>query len=116
MTPTIKAAREAWEGMVGRGETIVTTNYVVVETTAVLQSRIGLDAVRWMQDDMLSVISVEWVDNATHQRAMSAVLAGSRRGPSLVDCVGFEVIRSMGLTTVFAFDRHFCNKGFKSAA
>ena len=110
--PNHEAARAAWAELVERGEALITCNYVVVETASLLHARVGVDAVRWLQDDILAVVEVEWVDKPTHASAMSAVISGSRRGPSLVDCAGFEIIRSHSLTDVFAYDRHFENRGF----
>jgi predicted nucleic acid-binding protein len=34
---------------------------------------------------------------------------------SLVDCVSFTVMKDLGLTTAFAFDRHFEQAGFALA-
>lgn len=110
--PNHTAARGAWIELVERGELVITSNYAVVETVAVLHSRVGMDAVRWLQDEVLPVVNVEWVDRQIHASAMSAVISGSRRGPSLVDCVSFEIIRSRSLANVFAYDKHFENRGF----
>ena len=41
-----------------------------------------------------------------------ALLAASRRGLSLVDCVSFEVMRESGLKSAFTFDGHFREYGF----
>jgi predicted nucleic acid-binding protein len=45
--------------------------------------------------------------------AMSALLAANRRTLSLVDCTSFEIMRESGLDTVFTFDAHFSEQGFK---
>jgi predicted nucleic acid-binding protein len=41
------------------------------------------------------------------------LLAANRRSLSLVDCTSFEVMRQAGLDTVFTFDLHFREMGFK---
>jgi uncharacterized protein len=33
-------------------------------------------------------------------------------GPSIVDCISFQVMRRLGLTEVFSNDQHFANAGF----
>ncbi len=43
----------------------------------------------------------------------AALLAGVRRGVSLVDCCCFQVMRRLGPERAFAFDRHFANAGFQ---
>lgn len=47
------------------------------------------------------------VDRTLHQRAVAAWAAARRRGLSLVDCAGFELMRDLGVITAIAFDRHF---------
>lgn len=106
-------ARRIWNDLLGDENTIVTSNYVLVETFALLQHRLGLEAVRVFQEDVLPLISIEWVTAATHRSGVSALLAVSRRKPSLVDCVSFELMRTLGIKTVFAFDPHFAEQGFK---
>jgi predicted nucleic acid-binding protein len=78
-----------------------------------MQRRLGLEAVRVFQEDILPLINIEWIDKETHQSGMSALLAASKRDLSLVDCVSFETMRTLGIKTVFAFDPHFAEQGFK---
>ena len=47
-----------------------------------------------------------------HRSGVGALLSASRRDLSLVDCVSFEVMRTSGINTVFAFDKHFNEQGF----
>ncbi len=90
----------------------LTTNYVIVESLALFQSRIGVKAVRLFHEDLLPIIRVEWVDELMHRAGVSALLAASRRNLSLVDCVSFEIMRTLGIKSAFAFDRHFAEQGF----
>lgn len=106
-------AKGAWEGLLAPDVRLYTSNYVLVETLALIQRKFGLSVVRVFEEDVLPVISVVWVDEAAHKAAMSALLAASRRELSLVDCVSFETMRKLGLKTVFSFDRHFGEQGFE---
>lgn len=108
-------ARRAWHKLIEGGEhAAITTNYVVVETVAVAQNRLGVQAVRTFVDDVLALVSVEFVSSGAHRSGVAALLAASRRGVSLVDCVSFEVMRAAGIQSAFAFDRHFAEQGFAS--
>jgi uncharacterized protein len=102
----------AWRKMMASDQSVATTNYVLVETFALIQSRLGLKAVREFQQDVVPVLDVEFVTLETHRLGISALLAASRRGLSLVDCVSFEVMRELGMKSVFAFDGHFQEYGF----
>lgn len=105
-------ARKAWNEILGGDNTFVTSNYVVVECFALFQHRIGMDAVRGFQDDLLSIINIEYVTASSHKAGVSAFLSAARRKLSLVDCTSFEIMRSLGIREVFAFDPHFKEQGF----
>ncbi len=105
-------AKTIWQRELTSDTHLVTSNYVVLETTEILQNRIGLDAVRTFDGVMLPPIEVRWVDGPMHNAAMSAVLAAQRRSLSLVDCVSFEVIKETATDYCFTFDPHFSEQGF----
>jgi uncharacterized protein len=106
-------AREAWKELLSADTPLATTNYVLLETFALLQHRFGLKAVRLFQEDVVPVLHVEYVSPELHRAGVSALLAASRRRLSLVDCISFECLRSLGIRTVFAFDPHFAEQGFR---
>ena len=101
-----------WRRLIGERRTLVTTNYVLVETVALAQSRLGLEATRAVQQDIVPVLRVIWVTEELHRAAMTALVTAGRRRLSLVDCVSFEVMRREGLHQAFALDRHFSEQGF----
>ena len=101
-----------WRRLLPGSSPLVTTNYVLVETTALLQHRLGLEAVRTFEQDICPVLGVEWIDEGTHAAGMASVLVAGRRELSLVDCVSFVAMRHLGIREVFAFDRHFADHGF----
>ncbi len=106
-------ALKIWNNVLSDENTIITSNYVLVESFALIQHRLGLEAMRGFHEDVLPLISIEWVDETAHRSAVSALLAASRRKLSLVDCASFEIMRALGIKTVFAFDPHFSEQGFK---
>ena len=107
------AGRSAWLRLLEERGGLHTTSYVLVETRALLQRRIGLEGLRTFVADILPVMQVLWVDEGIHRSAQHALLVASRRHLSLVDCVSFEAMRRLGLFTVFSFDQHFSEQGFK---
>jgi len=106
------AAKVAWQALLTAETPLVTSNYILTETIAVLQHRFGTEAVRLFQTDILPIIEVYWIEQAVHQQGLSALLAANRRQLSLVDCTSFVIMRQMGLDTVFTFDPHFREQGF----
>lgn len=106
-------ARAVWTDLIGRAEDLVSTNYVLVETFALAQHRLGMEAVRTLEEDVLPVIRIHWVGEADHQTGVTALLTAGRRQLSLVDCVTFVTMRGLHIKTAFAFDRHFTEQGFE---
>lgn len=106
------AAGAEWHRLLDTSSSLVTSSYVLLETAALLQHRIGLGAVRTFHHDMCPVLGVEWIDETTHRTGVSSVLTASRRELSLVDCVSFALMGGLGIRQVFAFDRHFAEQGF----
>lgn len=105
-------ASHVWSDLVGGEEDLLTTNYVLVETFALAQARLGLAATRLLDDDVVPILRVTWVDESLHRAAITALLTAQRRGLSLVDCVSFAAMRRLGIARAFAFDRHFRQQGF----
>jgi predicted nucleic acid-binding protein len=107
------AARREWERELESGESLHTSSYVLVETSALVQRRIGMDGLRTFTADILPVINVFWVDEGIHRSAYHALLVAARRDISLVDCVSFETLRRFDMDRVFCFDPHFIEQGFQ---
>ena len=108
------AVKPAWAEILQSDTWLVTSNYILIESCALLQSRIGIEAVRVFQEDIASVLDIRWIDETLHHSAASALLVAGRRKLSLVDCVSFEVMRQFGIRTAFSLDRHFREQGFET--
>jgi predicted nucleic acid-binding protein len=106
-------AKSAWIKLLESESNLVSSNYVIIETYALLQNRFGMDAIRIFQNDVLPVVDIIWVDESLHNQAVSAMLTANRRQLSLVDCTSFEAMRRYELDTVFVFDQHFLEQGFQ---
>jgi len=106
-------AKRIWDEILSQDSSLFSSNYVILETTALLQHRFGIEALRLFESDILPVVEIAWVDETIHKQGMSALLVANRRNLSLVDCTSFEIVRQIGLDTVFTFDPHFREQGFK---
>jgi predicted nucleic acid-binding protein len=107
------SAATEWGRLLDDGMTLRTHSYVVVETAALVQYRLGMEAAGALHRDVLPALSVRFVDRALHGSATTALLAANRRRVSLVDWTSFEVMRSEHLTEAFAFDPDFTDQGFR---
>jgi len=106
-------AKRVWGHLITNDELMVCSNYVLVETFALAQRRLGMEATRAFQEDICPLLNIEWVDESDHRAGVAGVLAASRRRLSLVDCVSFEVMRRLGVIRAFCFDSHFEEQGFE---
>jgi predicted nucleic acid-binding protein len=105
-------ARQLWQEWLAQPHHFVCSNYILLESVALIQRRLGRLALRRFQADMAPIFQIRWIDANLHQAAMSALLTTNQRQLSLVDCTSFELMRQLSINTVFAFDRHFAEYGF----
>jgi len=105
-------ARATWGELMDSNAVVRTTSYVLLETAAIVQNRLGLRAVRILHDEITHVLTVDWISEESHTQGVEAMLFAARRGLSVVDCVSFHSMRRHHITTAFAFDAHFGEQGF----
>lgn len=102
----------AWRQLLSDGHDLVTSNYVLVESTALLQRRFGMEAVHDLNRRIIPLLRVLWVGEETHRRALDRVLRADDRRLSLVDCVSFIQMEAEGIRTALALDEDFARHGF----
>ena len=78
-------AAEVWKGLLEKDDLLITTNYIIVECFALMQNRLGKSATRLFQEDILPLVSIQWVGQNDHSLGVSAFLTVNRRKLSLVD-------------------------------
>ena len=96
-------------------EDLVTHAYVVVESVALLRTRLGPAAVRSLVDDLLPAVRVEMVYRPLHEGS----LADHRRsggGTSLVDRVTIAFAARHGIGRAFAYDADLAGAGLAPVA
>ncbi len=89
---------------------LVTHAYVVVESVALVRSRLGATAVAALVDDLLPAIRVEMVDRPLHDASLDDFrrIAG---GTSLVDRVTLGFAARHGIVRAFAYDADLVSAG-----
>jgi predicted nucleic acid-binding protein len=96
-------------------EDLVTHAYVVVESVALVRSRLGPAGVIALVDDLLPGLRVEMVDRPLHE--MSLVdFRGIGGGTSLVDRVTLAFAARHGIQSAFAFDADLAGAGLAPVA
>lgn len=90
---------------------MIVHDYVLVETAALVQARLGRAALRALFVELVPRMRARHVTEAERQAAISALLAGPMK-VSLVDWTSFEIMRTEGVREAFAFDEDFRRQGF----
>ena len=108
-----RAAKPFWTKIIEAEDVLLCHNYILVETSALVSRRLGMEAVRVFEQDIMPILNVIWVTKEVHFAATGGQLIADRSNLSLVDCVSFEVMRRTGVRKAFAFDRHFREYGYE---
>ncbi|MEK7122549.1 MAG: PIN domain-containing protein [Patescibacteria group bacterium] len=104
-------AKDIFEHLLRSGEDLLTHNYCIVETSALIQHRLGFVlAQAFLQD--VSLFSVVWIDGRMHDNTVLLFTSLKKRKVSFVDCTSFVVMKARGVQRVFAFDEDFAKQGF----
>ena len=92
---------------------LFTSNYVLVETFALVQNRLGPEALRGLAGVIVPLLQPLWIDEELHEAALAALLVAGERRLSLVDCTSFELMRRHSLEEALALDADFARQGFR---
>jgi predicted nucleic acid-binding protein len=105
-------ARKGFESLSSRKAGLLTSSYVLVETYALLERRMGLAALQAFRSDLVPLCEVAWIDETVHEAGLDLLIERRKRGLSLVDTTSFIVMRTRRLDEAFCFDPHFEEEGF----
>lgn len=92
---------------------LVTTNYVAHESWALIQRRLGMEAVKDFDHGLLRPGRLIFVDTTLHQAGVQRCLAENRRNLSLTDCVSLEWMERSRIAEAIAHDAHFLEAGIR---
>lgn len=111
-----EAASQAYQALVLDAARLVTTNLVVAEMHILLTRRhdpeTGLAFLESLYRDPAH--EVRFVTRALEAGAIRQwIRPFADKALSLADAVGFEVMRTEGITRALAYDRHFQDAGFE---
>jgi len=107
-----RQATRLFDEVLRAGSPLLTHSYVLVESMALLHSRLGRRAALAFASDTTAFV-VEWVDSRLHADAVDQWSQRRGSGLSFVDQVSFLVMRDRHVEEAFAFDRDFRLEGFR---
>jgi predicted nucleic acid-binding protein len=92
---------------------LVTTNYVVHESWALIQRRFGWAAVDDFIISLLPLCRTIYVAEEEFRAGEQRCRKMRLRNLSLTDCISFEVMSNRRIVEAIAFDTHFDRQGFR---
>ncbi len=101
--------------LLAEGRELATTSYAVLETAALIQSRLGLRHLALFREALAEAVTIVWVDQALHEAAWDGLEHLGRRAVSLVDCSLAALARRDAIREIIAFDPHFESWGLRLA-
>lgn len=104
-------AREIFARALKAGEEFLLHNYVLVESAALIQHRLGVAPAKKFLTEARK-FQVLWVDLSLHRVAEDYFRKHATRKLSFADCVSFIVMKQRNSSTAFAFDEDFQKAGF----
>lgn len=110
--PDHDLAMKTWRQLIEEEQTLISNNYVIVESIALIQRRVGLRAVSILHNEILPYVKIEWLDEEPHNAVVKTLIKNDRRQVSFVDRASFDTMRRCGSQTAFAFDSHFREHSF----
>jgi len=92
---------------------LLTTNFIVAETHALMLSRLGRDlAARFLRGIDRSGTTYVRVRMADERRAREIIFTHTDKDYSYTDATSFAVMERLRIGAAFTFDRHFVQYGF----
>lgn len=107
-------AAAAMKTLLDQSVSLTTSNYVLLESMALIQRRLGMSALCDFLRDFVPVMEIAWISPELHSIAVSSLLAAGQRDLSLVDCSSFELMRQEGIRAAFTYDNQFQRHGFSA--
>ncbi len=102
-------AKSHFEKALKNGVKLVTHNYILLESMALLANRLGIKIARVFSKES-SFFYIYWIDQKRHQTAIKE-WSYRKSKVSFVDRVSFCLMKELGITTAFAFDSDFTKEG-----
>ena len=115
--PAHKLAREFLEYQTKNGIALVTSNFIISEIYTLIMGRLGSrNAISYIEaikkDELKGLYSIERISIDDEKNAWNILLATQEQKCSYVDATSFALMKRLGLSAAFAFDRHFKKCGF----
>jgi len=106
-------AKALWPSLLESTIHLRTSNYVVTEAVGLIQYRLGCEAASLWYKDVLPVVEIDWIDEATHRHGYQLWVSLGRRRHSLVDCTSYVLMHKHRIEKAFCFKQSYIEHDFQ---
>ncbi|MCX6089259.1 MAG: PIN domain-containing protein [Candidatus Atribacteria bacterium] len=107
-------AKSQWWKLLETEARLVVNSFVLIESCALIQKRLGVEALKTFIRDIQPLLYIDWVDEITFPPSTHILFNTNNQNLSLVDCSSFITMTRLKISTVFTFDAHFTQQGYES--
>ncbi len=107
-----QAALKKWKLLFENRTELITTDYIRLESLALIQRHLGSKAALSFYDHLLPICTLYPVHEETFQIAVAQWRMARRKNLSIVDLTSFECMRKLRIEEALSFDHHFVEQGF----
>ena len=107
-----ESASSVYQDLTDRRQTLWTTSYALVETSALMHRRLGFEVVSEFSGWWQSNLQILWMDERSHTEAWTRFIDNRGQNLSFVDWTIVIASREMD-APVFTFDGGFANQGLR---
>lgn len=112
---THRKAQEIQHRLIAERWRLITTNFILAETHALVLSRLGYHtALRILQDIDTSSTAIVRITLADEREARELLVKYDDKRFSLTDALSFAVMERLSISHAFTFDRNFMQYGLRS--
>ena len=106
-------AQSAWAKLLDSKAELVINSFVLVESCALIQNRLGINALKTFIRKIQPILLIDWLEEDSFNASIYFLFEMNAQGLSIVDCSSFYTMTRLNISTAFTFDSHFLRQGFE---
>lgn len=111
--PTYARALHVSKNIFSKSVEVVTSNHIISETLTVLSQKVSHQSAIDFKELWAPKIEVIHINEVLEEIAFEIFKKLTSKNVSFVDCTSFALMKQLGITTAFTFDKDFKKQGFR---
>jgi len=99
--------------LVKKNITTFTSNFAFGEAVTVVSQKVDLETASRMGYDIPKGVTIIDIDNLQREKALERFSKQTSKNTRFTDMVNMVLMDELGITTIFSFDKHYPQNGYK---